>query len=195
MTLVLDRPHLLQSELGEVAGIAGRELTTMREQLQQWGLVLTHRLVRYALWEATAEGARRIGRAYTPLNGRGDYPHRFLQERWRAWISACGTRAYVEHHVPGVGPVDGYAESASGVRSALEIVLAHETLQRSVEKLRAFTGERTLVVRDRAAAESVAEHTLLLQGITILTVQELVARTAPVLHPPGSAPLGGRGST
>ncbi|MCB9848530.1 MAG: hypothetical protein H6814_08965 [Phycisphaeraceae bacterium] len=175
LTELADHPHLLQSELGQRCGVRGRELTACRDELQQLGLVRTHRLLRYALWELTQKGAERIGRRFIPLAGRGSHSHRFMQARWAAWKRRACPRVEVEHEIPGVGPVDGYAETAEGAVEVVEIVLSEETVDRAIEKLVKVDGVRTIVVTDQDAVQRIRRRVGDLAGIGVLSVRELVA--------------------
>lgn len=178
LVALLDRPWLLQTELGARCGVEGRLITALRDELAQTGLVVVHRFARYTLWEATAAAASRIGRVFEPLAGRGAFPHRFLQRRWAAWMQRACPRVAIVHEIPGVGPVDGYAEREDGTRVAVEIVLSPETLERSVAKLGRVHGERMVVVLDKTAAKAAQTALTDLLGVEVVTVQEFVKLTA-----------------
>ncbi len=170
---VLDQPYLFQDEIGKACKVRGRELTSCRDELQHRGYVKAHRLVRLVIWEPTLEGAKVAGRKLKPLAGRGSYQHKWVQARWCAWMKQSCQRVEVEYTISGIGIVDGYAER-DGVAVALEVVLDLSTLERSLEKLRMFTGERVLVVPDQKAVDKVKNQLVDLELIQVMTVREMV---------------------
>jgi hypothetical protein len=179
LVCALEHPHYLQTELGEACQIEGRELTDLREDLAARGLIRMHKLIRFTLWETLEKAGDAVGRSWSALPGRGAFPHRFLQARWVAWKRRTYVRADAEAHVPGVGPVDGLAQAADGSRSVVEIVLSLDTAQRSIQKLAAIDGERTLVVPDAAAVKQMRSLLTGLHGVSVLTVQETVKLSQP----------------
>jgi hypothetical protein len=181
LVALLQRPWLLQVELGSMVGVQGREITDLRDQLVARGFVRVHALGPLRLWEPTEAGAAAVGRSYGPLSGRGAYPHRWLQSRLAAkWKHEGLRRVEIEFDVPGVGSVDCYAERADGTCLAAEIVLSIETLDRAIHKLGAFNGERLLVVPDKKASASARAGLARLRVIRILTVRALIEASRPV---------------
>lgn len=77
--------------------------------------------------------------------------------------------------MPGVGPVDGYAD---GRRCVVELVLSEETPDRTIEKLAAVDAQRPLMVRDGAGKRRALARLDGLARVEVVKVQELVQLSA-----------------
>lgn len=175
LVALLQRPWLLQVELGHGVGVQGREITDLRDQLVARGLVRVHALGPLRLWEPTEAAAAAVGRSFGALPGRGAYPHRWLQSRLAAkWKHEGLRRVEIEFDVPGVGPMDCYAERTEGTCIAAEIVLSPDTLDRAIRKLSGFSGTRMLVLPDRAAVRRGKSRLTGLAAIALYTVRDML---------------------
>jgi len=180
----LSHPCRLQVEHGRACGIAGRELTDLRDQLVGLELLQCHRIGKCVLWEATPKAAELVGRIHQPLHGRGDFPHRWLAHRLAEHLRTQHPRAQVEFAWQG-GFLDVYAEGIHGDLHAYEVVMDFDTLERALEKLRAFPGKRVVVCQDQAAAKRVAKASQPLglfggYAIEVLTLNDVLAMTRKI---------------
>lgn len=175
--------HLMQVELGRARNLAGRKLTVTRRELEENGCIRVHSLSRYVIWQPTEEGARRVNEQFTPLAGRGSYPHRWLQHRIRIWLTQSAAEVQIEYPWRGKH-LDVFARNPDGALIAYEVVLSLGNLDELVSKVRAFAGAFQIVVVDRRAAESVC--TAMTSGgsalpghAVVLTLRDIIATTRP----------------
>ncbi|TVQ52805.1 MAG: AAA family ATPase [Phycisphaerales bacterium] len=176
-------PYMLQAELGNAAGLRGRHLTHLRDELAAQQLLTVHKLSRFQLWELTRDAAQRIGVTYSPLPGRGGYTHRWLQARIANWLKQSHPTVAVEHPWQS-GHLDVYARSATGDQIAYEVVLSTSNLDDVLAKLASFLGDTFIVVTDNAAAQpirkQIAANPLFHQSApTVMTLAKLIAQTKP----------------